>query len=42
MDHMAILAKMQKRHEGKSEKGGGGLQQPLSLLRERVNGPISG
>ena len=34
MDRMAILAKTQKRHEGKSERGGG-LQQP-PLLRERV------
>ena len=29
MDHMAIIAKMQKRHEGKSERGGG-------FVRERV------
>ena len=35
IDRMAILAKTQKWYEGKSEKGGGGLQQP-SLLRERV------
>ena len=32
MDHMAILAKTQKRHEGKSERGG--CKTPL--LRERV------
>ena len=38
MDRMAILAKTQKRHEGKSE--GGGLQQP-PLLRERVNARLS-
>ena len=25
MDRMAILAKTQKRHEGKSERGGGGV-----------------
>ena len=35
MDRMAIIAKTQKRHEGKSERGGG-LQQPSPLLRERV------
>ena len=28
MDRMAILAKTQKRHEGKSERGGGGLFTP--------------
>ena len=33
MDRIAILAKTQKRHEGKFEKGG--LQQS-PLLRERV------
>ena len=32
MDRMAILAKTQKRHEGKSEGGVG-----LFLLREKVN-----
>ena len=37
MDRMAILAKTQKWHKGKSEKGGG-LQQP-PLLRERVKVP---
>ena len=35
MDRMAILAKMQKRHEGKSERGGVATTPP-PLLRERV------
>ena len=35
MDHMAILAKTQKRHEGKSERGGVATTPP-PLLRERV------
>ena len=35
MDRMAILAKTQKRHEGKSERGG--CNNPPPLLRERVN-----
>ena len=41
---MAILAKTQKRHEGKSERGGGGLHKPPlpPLLRERVNVPVHG
>ena len=34
MDRMAILAKTQKRHEGKSE-GGGVTTTPPLLLRER-------
>ena len=33
MDHMAILAKMQKRHEGKSKRG---AATAPPLLRERV------
>ena len=37
MDRTAILAKTQKRHEGKSERGEGGCNNPPSLLRERVN-----
>ena len=37
MDRTAILAKTQKRHEGKSERGEGGCYNPPSLLRERVN-----
>ena len=36
MDRMAILAKTKKRHEGKSERGGGGCNNP-PLLRERAN-----
>ena len=28
MDRMAILAKTQKQHKGKSEKGGGGVATP--------------
>ena len=32
MDRMAILAKTQKRHEGKSERGGG-CNNPPSLLK---------
>ena len=36
MDRMAILAKTQKRHDGKSERGGG-CNNPPPLLRERVN-----
>ena len=34
MDRMAILAKTQKQHEGKSERGG--CNNPLPPERERV------
>ena len=37
MDGMAILAKTQKRHEGKSERGGCNSPPPPPLLRESVN-----
>ena len=38
MERMAILAKTQKRHEGKSKMGGGGgaVATAPPLLRERV------
>ena len=39
MGRVAILAKTQKRHEGKSERGG--CNNPPPLLRERVIKPKS-
>ena len=36
MDRVAILAKTQKKAREKIRKGGGWLQQPPLLLRERV------
>ena len=39
MDRMAILAKTQKRYEGKSERGGDATTPP-PLLRERDQGKV--